>query len=147
MYEEELVGPNSTSYSTSTTPYTSYYTFAGKMVGMRRANYAGTDVNGQSRMVISHLGSSTLIVNASATPAVVSRQYHKPYGEVGWSGGNAQMTNLTTIGYTGQRLDTDSGLIFYNARMYDPVLSNFVSADTIGPDPANPRTRMFLLMQ
>lgn len=141
VYEEELVGPNSISYTTSNTPYTSYYSFGGKLVGMRRANYSGTSVNGQFRMVSDHLGSTTLIVDTSATPVVVSREYHKPYGEVGWSGGSAQMTSLTSIGYTGQRLDTDSGLMFYNARMYDPVLSHFVSADTIASDPGNPKTR------
>jgi RHS repeat-associated protein len=138
LYEEELVGPNGIQYTTSNTPYTSYYTFGGKMVGMRRANQ-GT-ANGQYRMVSDHLGSSTVVLDASSPPSVVSRQYHTPYGEVGWSGGSA-MTSLTSVGYTGQRLDTDSGLMFYNARMYDPVLSQFVSADTIVSDPSDPKTR------
>jgi RHS repeat-associated protein len=138
LYEEELeAGPGGDS-TTSTTPYTSYYSFGGKLVGIRRANYSTG--NGQFRMVSDHLGSSTLIVDTSATPVVVSRQYHKPYGEVAWSGGSA-MTSLTSVGYTGQRLDTDTGLMFYNARMYDPTLSHFVSADTIAPILTDPTTR------
>ncbi|MEO6893374.1 MAG: RHS repeat-associated core domain-containing protein, partial [Ktedonobacteraceae bacterium] len=35
----------------------------------------------------------------------------------------------TNKGFTGQYLD-DSGLNYYNARYYDPVVGRFVSADT-----------------
>jgi len=46
----------------------------------------------------------------------------------------------TTIGYTGQRRDTGLGsLMFYNARYYSPLLSRFVSADSIVPEPGNPQ--------
>jgi RHS repeat-associated protein len=38
----------------------------------------------------------------------------------------------TTREYTGQQRD-DTGLLFYNARYYDPVLGRFVSPDTIVP--------------
>jgi RHS repeat-associated protein len=38
----------------------------------------------------------------------------------------------TTLDYTGQKKD-DTGLLFYNARYYDPVIARFVSADTIVP--------------
>jgi RHS repeat-associated protein len=124
LYEEELNGTN-------TPPYISYYQFGGKLVGMRRMNQVSG--NGQYRIAGDHLGSSTLVLDTSSPPQVVSRQYHKPYGEVAWQGGGTPMQGLTSIGYTGQRLDTDSGLMFYNARMYDPSLAHFVSADTIAP--------------
>jgi RHS repeat-associated protein len=134
MYEEDIT-PGS-----SITQYTSYYTFGGKLVGMRRV--VGT-TSTQYRMVGDHLGSTSLIVDAQNTPAVVQRTYNKPYGEVAWSwspsGGGP--TSLTSIGYTGQRLEAESGLMFYNARFYDPVLSFFVSADTISPNMAEPKTR------
>ena len=46
----------------------------------------------------------------------------------------------TTIGYTGQRRDTGLGsLMFYNARYYSPLLSHFVSADSIVPGAGNPQ--------
>ncbi|MCP4308504.1 MAG: RHS repeat-associated core domain-containing protein [bacterium] len=43
------------------------------------------------------------------------------------------------MGYTGQRLDASTGLMFYNARYYDPTISRFISADTIIPNPADPQ--------
>ena len=36
------------------------------------------------------------------------------------------------MNYTGQRCD-DTGLLFYNARYYDPAIGRFISADTIVP--------------
>ncbi len=76
MYEEDIT-PGST-----TTQYTSYYTFGGKVVGMRRVVGATST---QYRMVTDHLGSTSLIVDAQNTPMVVQRTYNKPYGEVAWS--------------------------------------------------------------
>jgi len=35
--------------------------------------------------------------------------------------------------YTGQQLDEDTGLYFYNSRYYDPELARFTQADTIVP--------------
>jgi RHS repeat-associated protein len=55
-----------------------------------------------------------------------------PFGEVRWA--SAEMP--TDFGYTGQRLD-GTGLMFYNARYYAPVLGRFVQADTIVPEPGN----------
>ena len=43
-------------------------------------------------------------------------------------------------GFTGQRRDSGSGLLFYNARWYDPVIGRFISADTIVPQPGNPQS-------
>jgi len=43
----------------------------------------------------------------------------------------------TTRGYTGHEMDAESGLINMNARLYDPVLGRFISADTVVPDPGD----------
>lgn len=41
--------------------------------------------------------------------------------------------------YTGQEFDAETGLYYYNARYYNPVLGRFISADTIVPDPSDPQ--------
>jgi RHS repeat-associated protein len=100
-----------------------YYYLGTKMVGERKGNYSSG--NGQFRIVGDHLGSTTLTVDIAFPPSVVYRAYYKPYGEVAFQSG----TSLTSVGYTGQRLDGDSGLMYYGARYYDPVLSYFISSD------------------
>ncbi|MBI5877547.1 MAG: RHS repeat-associated core domain-containing protein [Chloroflexi bacterium] len=46
----------------------------------------------------------------------------------------------TDIGYTGQRLDASTGLMYYGARYYDSSLARFISADSIVPGAGNPQT-------
>ncbi|MDQ2808148.1 MAG: hypothetical protein M3Z04_14730, partial [Chloroflexota bacterium] len=120
LYEEQL-GSGSINY----------YSFGGKGVGLRRSGWPSG--NGQYRLVGDHLGSTTLLVDTATPPTVVQRQYHKPYGEIAfqWTLGGS---SLTSVGFTGQRLDTDTGLMYYGARFYDAVLGYFVSADPIGID-------------
>ena len=96
-----------------------------------------TQQNGQYRMVGDHLGSTTLVVDASTSPQVVHRVYYKPYGEEIEIAGSRR----TTIGFTGQRLDTESGLMHFGARFYDPVLSRFISADPAPPNKLDPKSR------
>lgn len=111
LYEEDI-----SNTSDPTPPYTSYYTFGGKLVGMRLANQPDPSTDGQLRVVGDHLGSATLTIDTQSPPQVIHRQYYKPYGEVALSSGSSR----TSIGYTEQRLYTDSGLMIYGARMYDP---------------------------
>jgi len=37
----------------------------------------------------------------------------------------------TTYNFTGQRLDSVTGLLYYNARYYDPFSGRFITADTV----------------
>ena len=41
----------------------------------------------------------------------------------------------TDYTYTGQRHEEEIGLMFYNARFYDPAIAHFTQADTINPSP------------
>jgi len=49
------------------------------------------------------------------------------------------VAGLTARTYTGQAVDEATGLMFYNARWYDPALGRFISADTVVPEPENPQ--------
>ena len=51
----------------------------------------------------------------------------------------SQGTLGTDKKFTGQRLD-GTGLYYYNARYYDPLIGRFISADTAAPDLMNPQS-------
>ncbi len=74
------------------------------------------------------LGSTSLTTNFDGASPVT--QLYKPWGEVRYNSG-ALPTKYT---YTGQYSNmSDFGLMFYNARWYDPALGRFAQADTIIP--------------
>jgi len=82
------------------------------------------------------LGSTSIVTDAAGN-AVSQTKYRaaslwdKAWGEVRYSSG----TSPTNYTYTGQKSHVDSfGLLFYNARFYDPALSRFISPDTIIPE-------------
>lgn len=129
LYEEQITG-------SASPPYIVYYLLGGKPVALRRANQVNS---GQYRLVGDQLGSTTLLVDSSPAAQVAQRQYHKPYGEIAWRYGAS--SGLTSRSFTGQRSDTATGLLFYNARFYDPALGFFLAADTVAPDPAKSQSR------
>jgi RHS repeat-associated protein len=102
-----------------------YYTFNGQVVAMR-----DTSANTVTYLHGDHLGSVSLATNSSG--AVVSKQDFDPWGKPRGTSTIAQ----TSLNYTGQRLD-GTGLLYYHARYYDPILARFVSADTIVPGQAD----------
>jgi RHS repeat-associated protein len=59
-----------------------------------------------------------------------SRVYHHAYGTV-HEGNPAHLNTDRT--FTGQKQD-GTGLLYYNARYYDPTLGTFISPDTLVPD-------------
>jgi Rhs family protein len=70
-----------------------------------------------------HLGS--VIARADAAGAVGANKYtYSPFG---------QSLNITgSIGYTGQRYDSETGLYCYKARYYSPNINRFLQADPNG---------------
>ncbi len=80
-----------------------------------------------------HLGSSSVITNASGTK--VEEVHYYPFGETRTDTGSYKVSHK----FTSQELDIETGLYYYNARYYNPVLGRFISADTIVPDPTNPQ--------
>jgi RHS repeat-associated protein len=59
---------------------------------------------------------------------VTAQQLFAPYGGVRYTSG----VMPTAKAFTGQRTDAASGLDYFNARYYDPVLGQFASADSDG---------------
>lgn len=74
-----------------------------------------------------HLGSSSTITDPSGT-LIESVSYY-PYGEVRTDSPGTPVS--VPYKYTGKEKDTSTGLYYYEARYYDPVLARFISADTI----------------
>jgi len=80
-----------------------------------------------------HLG-STLAVSDSAGAKVEETRY-LPFGAQADHIG----TTVTEYKFTDQELDPEVGLYNYGARLYDPVIGRFVSADTTVPDQFDPQ--------
>ena len=81
-----------------------------------------------------HLGSTVAVSDAGGQS--VGRVQYDPYGEVLTS---TLPVTLTDRLFTGQRLDSSTGLYYYNARYYDPHLGRFIQPDSLVPDPLNPQ--------
>ena len=70
-------------------------------------------------------GQGTVIADSGATGAVGNKYAYGPFGETPvLSGGSYR--------YTGRVLDAATGLYYYRARMYSPVLGRFMQTDPIG---------------
>ena len=81
-----------------------------------------------------HLGSSTKMSDASG--AGVETAEYMAFGHM-WEHSGSPISNYK---YTDQELDPETGLYFYGARYYDPVIGRFISADAIVQAPTNPQT-------
>jgi RHS repeat-associated protein len=104
------------------------YGFGGQTIAMRE----GTST--VSYLHSDHLGSASAATNSSGV--LTSWQRFDPWGKVRASAN----TMPTKQNFTGQYLD-DTGLLYYNARYYDPTTARFISADTIAPGKENPQNR------
>jgi RHS repeat-associated protein len=108
---------------------TTKYVFAGDQ------RLAAKDSTGALRFYHGdHLGSSNVITNS--TGQLVELAEHTPYGALARREGSVNVPQK----FTGQRLDPETGLHFYQARYYDAALGRFISADTIVQAPSDPQT-------
>ncbi|MHB8844608.1 MAG: RHS repeat-associated core domain-containing protein [Nitrospirota bacterium] len=76
-----------------------------------------------------HLGSSNMITDAYG--AVYQHLEYFPYGETWIEEGGSYGGNTPGYKFTGKELDPETGLYYYGARYYDPVLSRWISADAM----------------
>ena len=101
------------------------YRFNGQIVAIRDGAGAVTYPHGD------HLGSVSVVTDGNGNLAPNGKQEFDPWGSVRAGG-----ITSTTLNFTGQRRD-DTGLLFYNARYYDPQIGRFVSADSVVPGNAS----------
>lgn len=69
----------------------------------------------------------SLVAETDANKAVTNRYHYLPYG-----GAFGAVSNGP--GYTGAVMEPN-GLVYMQARYYDPQLGRFLSTDSVGPDP------------
>ena len=108
----------------------SYYPLGGAM----RINISGGS-NTLYYLLKDHLGSASVVTDASGNIPSGSEQRYYPYGENRLTPG----TMFTDKLFTGQREITGLGIYHYGARFYSPKLGRFLSPDTIVPGMANPQ--------
>ena len=121
-----------------------YFEWTGSTTSMKRYYYAGgtrvamrTGSSTLYYLLSDHLGSQALTLDsASARLNTNTELRYMPYGVARYTAG----TTPTTFNFTGQRKDTGSGLLFYNARWYDPVVGRFLQADTFVQNNETPPT-------
>jgi RHS repeat-associated protein len=82
-----------------------------------------------------HLGSLQALTNASGQG--IQRLTYKPYGE---TFSNTGSVDFEQHRFTGQELDSETGLYFYHARYYNPTLGRFLSPDPVVPGASNPQS-------
>lgn len=113
--EEHSYGASGTSSSN-----TYYYSLAGHLV----ASSDGTNIHD---LLTDALGSVLATVSATLNAStVLGNQLYGPYGNQRYSKGSMG----TSKGFTGQYSD-GTGLDYFNARYYDPVVGLFLSVDSV----------------
>jgi RHS repeat-associated protein len=98
---------------------TSYLNGPGMDNHLRQTN----TTTGVSYFLTDHLGTTTSLTDGSGT--VVETLNYDSFGN---NAGSAR----TRYTYTGRERDSDTGLLYYRARFYDPQLGRFISEDPIG---------------
>ncbi len=99
---------------------TTYYYLGDKLIAEREA----TTPNATLRFIHQDSLNSTSLVTSSSGTSLGSMTTY-PFGA-------ARSGSVPTDEkFTGQRLDSTTGLYYYGARYYDPTIGRFISADTI----------------
>ena len=128
MMEEEFIAG-------ATTTWRDYLMADGKMVGERSCIGAApcTGTVTLQYFTLDHLGSIAVITNA--TGAIVERDSYDAWGKRRNADGTAAncgtVTSSTTRGFTGQEMMDGVCYVNFNARVYDPSLGRFMSADPV----------------
>jgi RHS repeat-associated protein len=107
---------------------TKYYDFGGQRIAVRQ-NGVLSYLHGD------HLGSTSVTTSNSGAKTNDVRYF----GYGGQRTGNLFVLP-TDHTFTGQKLDRNTGLLYYGARHYDSALGMFISPDSIVPSPGDPQS-------
>ena len=113
---------------------TKYYYASGKLVSLRRQNYAQS--NGLRYIFEDHLNSTSLVIDSGG--AKLYADYFTPFG--GYLRKWTNTVRQTDYRFTGQRHESDIKLYDYRARFYDNRRGRFIQPDTIVPNPGAPQS-------
>ncbi|MBA3943796.1 MAG: hypothetical protein H0X37_04460 [Herpetosiphonaceae bacterium] len=102
------------------------YTLGGRVIAERTLTSTSNTV---VYLLGDHLGSMSALTTASGS--ILGTQRYTPWGEE-----RNSALPTTTLNFTGQRKD-GTGLVFYNARYYDPTRGRMMSPDSLVPGPAS----------
>jgi RHS repeat-associated protein len=101
-----------------------YYSLDGTLIGM----LTGSSTLQTQFLLTDSLGSVVAAIsNTAGSAQVLGNQLYGPYGNLRYTAG----TIGTTRGFTGQYTDALTGLDYYGARSYDPLVGRFISADEV----------------
>jgi RHS repeat-associated protein len=105
-----------------------FYYAGGVRIAVRPAS------DGVARWILSdHLGSTAKTVSSGGSTE--GEQRYMPFGLDRYTTGSLN----TAYRYTGQRIEDNVDLYFYQSRWYDPVVGRFIQPDSIVPEPGNPQ--------
>ncbi|PJZ53960.1 hypothetical protein CH380_08160 [Leptospira adleri] len=96
---------------------------------------SGVPVSGMIFFHPDHLGSITMITDgqgnriAGGEMGGTSHISYKPYGEI--QRNDSAGPDIFRYKYTGQEEDRETGLYYYKARYYDPLIGRFTQADSL----------------
>jgi RHS repeat-associated protein len=85
-----------------------------------------------------HRGSTGIVTDETGT--VVEEIGYLPFGSTLFRNTYSGSTWASSYRFTGQEFDPEYDLYNYNARLYDPIMSRFITPDTIVPNPYNPQS-------
>ena len=84
-----------------------------------------------------HLGSTAAMTKANNSAIQIgSKADYLPFG----GERTLDSVTLTSYAFTDQERDSESGLYNYGARLYDPVIGQFITPDSIVSNPLDPQT-------
>lgn len=72
-------------------------------------------------------------VTSDASGALAKRQHYQAYGQMIGAPTGPAANDGESKGYIGETRDDETGLLYLNARYYDPLLARFIQPDTLDP--------------